>query len=201
MKIIVKFLLIVLIVKITLIAAQRPMTKEEAKNEKYATKFRAVQCYSHDNSSAYFTFCYIKAYSRKFSTLNFGIRGLKDWDKPDFYVRIIAYYRYGNIYREIIDSKTIDWCKIIDGIDSNPFIKFEIEIFRKSAPKIFQKCPYEQPIEFYNLTIDDEVAKKLQIFPEGQYKYLLKMSPYPDKTILELTFFTETRSPDKKSFG
>lgn len=64
-----------------------------------------------------------------------------------------------------IDPKTINLCKVMDGAESIPFMKFIVDLIRSSAPKLFQKCPNEMPLEIYNITIDDEVTKKMKIFP------------------------------------
>ncbi|KAL7013678.1 hypothetical protein ACKWTF_015521 [Chironomus riparius] len=176
---------------------QRPLLPNE-KNINYMSKFRAIKCDSLDNSTAYWTLCYIKSYSRTISTLNFGIQ-TKRATKP--FLQFIVSYRYGNIYREILDTKIFDWCVIMDGLDSNILVKFILDAIRESVPGLFHKCPYDGLMEFHNITIDDKVAKKLSIFPEGQYRYNITIYDRPDKLTLMLVVFVDVKSPLKKSFG
>lgn len=178
-------------------SSQRPLLPNE-KNVKYTSKFFAVTCSSTDNSTAYFTFCYAKSYSRTISTLNFGVQILKSFN---LLVQITASYRYGNIYREVMDTKLIDWCSVMNGINSNLFLKFILDIIRDSIPKLFQKCPYQGLIEYRNITINDEITKKISIFPEGQYNYNITIADKPRRILLVLTAFVEVKSPLKNSFG
>ncbi|KAL7013677.1 hypothetical protein ACKWTF_015520 [Chironomus riparius] len=177
--------------------SQRPLQPNE-KNVNYISKFRAVNCNSLHNSTAYWTLCYIKSYSRTISTLNFGIKA-ENPIKP--FLQFVASYRYGNIYREVMDTKIFDWCVIMDGLDSNILVKFILDTIRESIPGLFHKCPYYGLMEFYNITINDEVAKKLSIFPEGQYKYNVTIFDRPDRVILVIAVFVDVKSPSKSSFG
>ncbi|KAL7013682.1 hypothetical protein ACKWTF_015525 [Chironomus riparius] len=178
--------------------SQRPM-KPEDKFSKYGTKFRGIECSSFDNSTAYFKFCYIKSYSRTMTTLNFGIQPQKKLKA--LFVQLIANFRYGNIYREVVDTKQINWCQIMDGADYNLFFKLILDIIRKSIPELFHKCPYEGIMKFKNITIDDEMGMKASIFPEGQYKYNVTIYERSSKMILMMVVFTEVKSPLKNSFG
>jgi hypothetical protein len=159
--------LIFLLFLISSSTSQRPPTKED-KNLPYSFKFRAVECENFDNSTAILTFCNVKSFSRTFITLNFGYEIFKPLNS--LYVQLIALYRYGNIYREIVDTKVVDFCGAMSGTDFNPFMKMIFDIISKSIPKLFHKCPYEGKEGFYNITMDQETGKKWSIFPEGQYK-------------------------------
>lgn len=190
---------VILILGITwTIQAQRPMLPED-KHAKYLIRFRALECKSTDNSTASFTFCNIKAYSRTFVALSFGIQTFRNF--TNIFVRLVVYFRYGIIYREVIDTKLIHWCPLMDGIGSNPFFTVLMDVIKKSIPNLFHKCPYGGVMEFKNITIDNEIAKKISIFPEGQYKYNVTIGDKPDRIVLILVTFVETRSPVKSSFG
>lgn len=173
--------------------------KPEDKHSKYGTKFRGIECSSFDNNTACFKFCFIKSYSRTMTSLNFGIKAEKK--VKSIFVQLVANFRYGNIYREIIDTKQINWCQTMEGADTNPFFKLVMDIIRQSIPGLFHKCPYEGTMEFYNITIDDEIAMKTSIFPEGQYKYNVTIYEKSNKLLLMLVVFTEVKSPVKNSFG
>jgi len=73
------------------------------KNNQVSTKFRSIACQA-DNFTAVIVYCYIKAVRMKL---------LKVLDKT-FYVQLILFYRYGLIYRKVIDTKVIEWCSVMD---------------------------------------------------------------------------------------
>ena len=183
---------------LSILNGQRPM-KAGDNLSKYGVKFRGIECLSTDNSTVYFTFCFVKSYSKKMSTLNFGLKIQKK--VKSIFVQLIASFRYGNIYREIVDTKQINWCQIMDGADYNLFLKLILDIIRQSVPGLFHKCPYEGLLEFYNITMETEDARKVTLFPEGQYKYNITISEGPDKIVLVLVAFTEVKSPVKNSWG
>lgn len=171
------------------------------KNAIYGTRFRGVECKSLDKSVSYFTFCSVKAYSRTVSTLSFGI---KTDNSGGVIFRLVANYRYENIYREVMDTKSIDWCAIMDGLlnEYNLFFKLVLDMVRQSLRKEdLHRCPYGGLVEVHNLTIDDEVIKKMTIFPEGQYKYNFSISNRPGNPVLIMVVYTEVKSPLKNSFG
>jgi hypothetical protein len=193
-------LLILILLQIIGIVSQRPPTKED-EFFKYRTRFRAVKCESVDNSTAYWNFCFIKAHNRYLTSLNFGWMMVKPFTK--WYLRVQADYRYGNIYREIVDTKSMDFCPIMakSGSGFNLFFKLIFDLIKASVPSLFHKCPYVERQDFYNITIDDELAKKTTIFPEGQYKYNISFCRNIERADLTLIVFSEIRSPLKSSFG
>jgi len=166
---------------------------------KYSTRFRAIECFAPDNSTVYFTFCFIKSFSRTISTMNFGLK--VERKVKSIFIQLVASFRYGNIYREVLDTKQINWCQIMDGSDYNLFLKMILDMIRQAVPGLFHKCPYEGLMEFRNITLDIEEATKRALFPEGQYKYNITICDKPDRMILMLVVFTEVKSPVKTSFG
>lgn len=102
-------------------------------------RFTAVQCQS-DNSTIIFHFCFVKAISRKVVTLNVGLTFVKTLKK--FFVQFIENYRYGNIYREVINTHKMDYCSIMENADSNPFFSSVMKEVKESAGYMFHKCPY-----------------------------------------------------------
>jgi hypothetical protein len=189
---------IIFLISISQLNCQRPMKPGEDLS-KYSAKFRGIECLSTDNSTAAFKFCYVKNYSRKMSTLNFGIEIQRKIQS--IYIQLVASFRYGNIYREIVDTKLLNWCQIMDGADYNLFFKFILDIIRQSIPGLFHKCPYEGTLELNNITMFTEDALKITVFPEGQYKYNITISDRPDRVVLILVVYTEIRSPVKNSWG
>ena len=177
---------------------QRPMKPGEDLS-RYNVRFRGIECLNMDNSTAYFTFCSVKSYSRTVTAMNFGVKFQKKL--KSIFVHLVASFRYGNIYREIVDTKLINWCQIMAGADYNLFLKLILDMMRPSVPGLFHKCPYEGLMEFHNITLDVEMAKKISIFPEGQYKVNTSISDGPDRVVLVLITFSEIKSPIKTSFG
>lgn len=178
-------------------SAQRQMLPNE-RNITYGTRFRGIECKNYDNKTAYLTFCFIKNYSRKLSTMNFGIQVMKP---VTIFFRLAVSYRYGVIYREVLDSKIVDFCELMNTLESNKLLKFILDLIRKTAKGLFHKCPYEGLMEYYNITVDDELMKTTTLFPEGQYRYNVSIFDTPKKIVLNMQVFTEVRSPLKTSFG
>lgn len=101
---------------------------------------RSVKC-EGDNSTLKFSFCNIKAYSAKLAVINLGFEILKTVQKP-IYFQVIMSYRFGNIYRPMIDTKAIDLCAIMEGNTFNPFMKIIIDRINQYFPNVLHKCPY-----------------------------------------------------------
>lgn len=131
-------------------------------------RFRSVKCSNFDEEIILFTFCNIKAYSRTSTVLNFGFKVLKP--RGGFHFQIVVDYRYGTIFRQVLDSKVIDFCGIMDGTVFNPLLKHVFETIGESAPKLFHKCPYDGLNEFYNITMNNERARIAATFPDGIYR-------------------------------
>ncbi|KAL7013680.1 hypothetical protein ACKWTF_015523 [Chironomus riparius] len=177
---------------------QRPMKPGEDLS-KYNVRFRGIECLNNYNLTAYFTFCYVKSYSRIITTMNFGLK--VERKVKSIYIQLVASFRYGNIYREIVDTKQLNWCQIMDGADYNLFLKLVLDMLRPSVPGLFHKCPYEGLMEFRNITLDTETGKKVTLFPEGQYKFNVTIWDKPERLVLAIVAFTEIKSPIKSSFG
>jgi hypothetical protein len=136
--------------------------------------------------------------SRQVSTFNVYLRNLRPCYRP-LYVQMILYYRYGNIYREVIDTKRIEWCSIMDGLSSHLLLMQTIHQIKEVADKAIHKCPYDIDIELKNITLDD--TKRFDVFPEGTYK--LTWTSF-NKTLHTLWTFNVTlqlKSPLKESMG
>ncbi|KAG5669398.1 hypothetical protein PVAND_017285 [Polypedilum vanderplanki] len=141
--------------------AQRLANDEDRKDCKCLIRFRAVQCKSYNESLAKIKFCYVKAYSRTITTLNIGTELMGSTNS--LFVRMVSFYRYGTIYREIMDTKWIDWCAIMKGADYNLFLKLALDGIKKSVPGMFHPCPYGGLIEYYNITLDLKVTSSVTI--------------------------------------
>lgn len=53
------------------------------------------------------------------------------------------FYKYGNEYRQIIKSPTIDWNKVVTGKKINPFFQIVVNMMKKTSPSLFLKPPWK----------------------------------------------------------
>jgi Protein of unknown function (DUF1091) len=192
-----KYFLIILIF-LNSVTCQRSATEKD-KQAKYVFRFRAADCKSYDNYTMAFKYCYVKAVSRKVTTLNFGY----EYAKPmyNFYVQVIINYRYGNIYREIGNTKLMDWCPMMKNSNMNPILNMIVDICGNELKKVLHQCPYEGVNEFKNITMSTDVGRKFSIFPEGFYKYEMKWFHKNKQIFSEMNVHVEVNSPLKESFG
>lgn len=52
-----------------------------------------------------------------------------------------VFYKYGNIFRSIIDIRNIEWCDAMDGKESNQITQAMINLTKDSIPDFFHSCP------------------------------------------------------------
>ena len=148
-----------------------------------------------DNKTVLIKYCYLKAYSRIIVTVNFGLKFLVPVKKP-IYIQLIFKYRYGTIFRQIIDTKQIEWCGVMEGAETNPLLKVIIS----AIPQFYHKCPYEEDLDLLNVSYTNFFPKESETFPEGIYRnngYIIKNNI----TILRFDLDLEIKSPRKESFG
>jgi len=162
------------------------------------TRFKSVRCEA-DNITVILKYCYLKAISRRIVTFNFGVKVLIPHTKP-FYVQSILNYRYGTIFRQVIDSKQIEWCGFMSGSDVHPYFKLTIDQLRKSAPDLFHKCPYEGEIDIYNITVNELYKDAAFYFPEGIYRLDMLIFRNESQTF-KIIIIYEVKSPLKETFG
>lgn len=159
------------------------------------TRFRSVKC-SVDNYSVILNGCYLKAYTRRIVTLNLVGSVVKALKRP-LYFQFILHYRYGTIYREVINTKKREWCAIMDGVQTHMYINLVIAVLKESAPKLFHKCPYKGDYQLYNITVDD--SKTLDLFPQGFYKTKVVVVNSTNNLVFQMDLLYEVKSPLKES--
>ena len=165
----------------------------------HGIRFKSVKCRS-DNTTIFIKYCYLKAVSRKTVVLNVGIRYLIPYTKP-FYSRSIFSYRYGNIFREIINTHQIEVCALLEGADSNPLTKVLMDMLANKAPNLIHNCPFTGDWDLKNFTMDlNLVDKASMIFPEGIYKISSTMY-YNGSATYNFSGTAEIKSPLKENFG
>ncbi|KAL7014213.1 hypothetical protein ACKWTF_015805 [Chironomus riparius] len=162
-------------------------------------RFKALSC-NADNKTLFIKYCYLKAVSRKVVTSNVGMQFLVPFVKP-IYLQTIVYYRYGTIFRQIIDTKKVEICGIIENIETNPLIKIIFDMIKNKVSNLIHKCPYTGALEVNNFTFNTELMNKTtMVFPQGIYRfdyfYFLK-----DASSLNVSGIVEVKSHLKESFG
>jgi hypothetical protein len=132
MKVLINFLILIFVIS------------QSLAKEKFTVglRYRGIECVG-DNVSISFDFCNVKAFSAKVAVLNIGINYLETLQRP-IIVQIIYFYRFGTIYRSMIDSKKFDLCAIMNGIMDNKILNFLTRDLVKEAPHVLHKCPYEK---------------------------------------------------------
>lgn len=69
-------------------------------------------------------------------------------------MHLVIYFRYITIYREVINSKSFEWCEAMDNKNSNPISKFMLALVGDAIPHLFHPCPYEKVGIFVNVLRD-----------------------------------------------
>lgn len=127
------------------------------------TRFKSMKCTVLNKTVYTNDFCYVKAYSRNYATLNWGetrrypvgpplivIFYDNSWSSSFlsitffiiFQIKGVFKYRYGNIFREIMHVE-FDLC-FLSGKAENPITKTFAAILKKSVPGLFQGCPFKE---------------------------------------------------------
>lgn len=174
-------------------------TQSDDKNFTNGARFKSLKCKA-DNKTTLIKFCYLKAVSRKIVTFNYGVKLLVPFVKP-FFGNFVVYYRYGTIYRQIIDIKNYEICEILDGGDTNPLIKLLLDMLKSRAPHLIHKCPYDGDWDLKNFTLNTELIDGASMFfPQGIYRgdFSLYIN---DSWSLNFSAALEVKSSIKESFG
>lgn len=128
--------------------------------EALTSRFKSLKCISL-NESVVFNNCYIRPYSRNYSTMNFAFTHKLAFEAPlkvsvqktenlsklssliEFrclQFDVMIKYRYGTIFRQIFHAQ-IDWCDVMGQINGNKLVMKITELLKKSVPEIFRPCP------------------------------------------------------------
>ena len=172
------------------------ITKCSKEFGEFSGRLKKVECNSSGISTRSFL-CYVKAYSRTHTTLNVGINLTRNID--NFYVKHRLEYKYGTIYRTVMNPAAIDWCSFMNGTTQNLFYQVSLDIIGKSVPQLIHPCPYKDEVKALNITFD--ISKFAAVFPQGEYRNFWHWSDDTDSNIFTLIFVGSMRSPIKSSFG
>lgn len=162
----------------------------------FTLRFTKTSCNASEMSITK-PFCYIKAISRSYTTLNFGFNTTRNLD--NFLLKHNLDYQYGTIFRRVLDPKPLDWCNFMEGNRDNIFIKVSLGLVEQSIPHLIHPFPYKGQISAFNLSI--ETGKFGAVYPRGKYRCFWKVTDDYDSNIITLTYDLEIKSPITTSFG
>ena len=165
---------------------------------KYGVRPNGINCEA-DNQTVLMKYCFLKPISRYIVTVNLGFNYLIPLKKP-IYVQMLMFYRYGTIFRQIIDTKQNDWCGIMEGAETNPLIKMMTGHLNSTVPQLIHKCPYEGELDLFNFTLSNGSPTQAEIFPQGYYKLVVIVSKN-NRTIVTVKIKGDITSSLKETFG
>lgn len=102
---------------------------------------RSLECII-DNETIRVDLCTVKAYSRKIAVYNIDLTFLKTIERP-IYVHAVYLYRFGTIYREMLNTGLVEFCEIMDGKSFNVVLDYTLSNLKLSVPQLLHSCPYE----------------------------------------------------------
>lgn len=189
-----KFIFVAIFIQIELFLVTSMKSSNVYNN---GTRFRAVKCSSDIDAVILYT-CHLKAYSRRIVVLNLHGNIIRPFNKP-IYSQFSLSYRYGTIYREVINTQKREWCSIMEGEPTHLLISLNIDHLKTSAPQMFHKCPYIGEQKFLNVTLDE--SKAYDVFPQGFYKSKIVFFNSSHFEVFSLVMDYEVKSNLKESFG
>jgi Protein of unknown function (DUF1091) len=164
---------------------------------RYGMRFRGIECKA-DNISAIFKYCFLKPISRRHVALNIKFDIIKPV-KRNIFLQVIINYRYGNVYRQVINTNRIDLCALMEGAVDNIFMKRAIPLFGEYA-YVWHKCPYNGSIEMNNFVAVEADENSSNIFPQGYYRYDVLLF-HNDREAVSIKLASEIKNELKESFG
>lgn len=172
--------------------------KRSQQNFNSGSRFKSIKCEA-DNKTIFLKYCYLKPISRQTVLIKLGVKFLVPY--TNFYVQMILNYRYGNVFRQAIDAKPQEWCSVMDGKSTHPYLKYVINQLKTSTPELFHKCPYEGELDIQNMKIDNNSCDNYtQMVPTGTYRSDVIIFRNQTQT-MKLMVVLDVKSSLKESFG
>ena len=187
-----------IVLLLTLIFSSIKATKSKEPPPKFLVRPNAIYCVA-DNKTILTKYCFLKPYSRYLLTANLGFKFLEPLNKP-FYIQLLIYYRYGTIFRQVIDSKQNEWCSFMEGTDTFPLLKSIVVYINSTFPQLIHKCPYKGELDLFNYTLSAGLPIQSQIFPQGYYKLVIIVHKN-NKEAVTVKIRGEITSVLKESYG
>lgn len=174
-----------------------PTKVKTSEQPKVRSRLKAGYCQA-DNETIVVQYCYIKAVSKLVVTAHVSLKILIPLDQV--FLQFILNYRYGLVYRPVIDTKPQDWCAIMKGANTNPYIKLIIDTIKDTASSAIHECPYADEFHLDNLTLNYDRVDPSAVFPAGNYR--LETVVFRDKKeVLRMIVEEEIKSPRRETFG
>lgn len=104
-------------------------------------------------------------------------------------VKASIFKKNGKTFRQIVKLPQMEWCSIMEGADTNMFMKILIDMLKEKAPTLVHKCPYVVSIDDVKIALRKLITyhhsrchkgkvdinitfgdKPMLAFPPGEYK-------------------------------
>ena len=93
------------------------------------------------------------------------------------------HYKYDTIFREILHSPKVDWCRFINTYSpANRLFWIAIELVQGVDKSLIHPCPYTQVI-YDNVRIP--LNRMVSIFPSGEYRLFIQIGSSDEEDILK----------------
>lgn len=113
-------------------------------------------------------------------------------------MQLILNYKYGTIYREVLNVRPFEICQFANFGTSNIVTKFLTNMVEESAPGILHPCPYKK----FNVTnVSAKTSTIGSAFATGDYKVWLLFTDAKKKQMFSVLIYASINSTDKNSFG
>ena len=107
----------------------------------FSYRFTSVKCSGSSINTTSTHFCFVKAYNRNTSTLNFGYTLTRALNT--FYLQFSVDYKYGTVFRPFLTPPRIEWCSYIREHSNNILMNKILDWTKDSLPGLIHKCPYQ----------------------------------------------------------
>lgn len=126
------------------------------------------------------------------------------------------HYKYGMIFREVLRTPTLNWCKFAIQRGDNLLADQLYTVLKDSVPSLLHPCPYSvnavidvmacskfnsylfQDVNLSNFTV--KTMSLISVFPSGDYKLILTAN-YKGKQIVNVNMVFTFTTSDKETFG
>lgn len=105
-------------------------------------------------------------------------------------------FKFNTAYRTALKGKG-NWCEIVKDPERTPITQQLAKLMRAFDPDLLKPCPLDEFV-IRNFTFHSEVMT--QIFPSGDYKFLLKLFNKDMETMNNTTVVINFASSNQKSF-
>lgn len=113
----------------------------------YSYRFTSTNCSGSSMNTTSNHFCFVKAYSKSVSTMNFGLTLIRDLNQ--LFLKYSIDFKYGAVFRPIMDPPVLEWCSFMSGNSNNVLLNMIIDMIKDSVPGLIHSCPYQVIMSIY----------------------------------------------------